>query len=235
MGRRKRLITAHGKKFHKKNVWIVVPAYNESKYLDTVLKKLQKQTKNIIVVDDGSKDDTTKIAQKKAAHVLTHSVNLGKGAALKTGCDWAFSNLGAEAVVVLDGDDQHDPAQIDLFIQPLMRGAEVVFGVRDLFVMPVIRQFGNQLGSWMIFLLFGRYLPDIPSGYKSFTKVAYQKLRWYSHGYSVEMEMAARVAKYRLVVVSVPIPTIYHDLTRGMTVLDTLYMFGLVISWRFSL
>ena len=84
--------------------WVVMPGYNEAKYLERALKKTLKHTKNIVFVDDGSHDSSADIAKKHLKHVLIHEVNLGKGAALKTGCNYAFEELGAKAVVLMDSE-----------------------------------------------------------------------------------------------------------------------------------
>lgn len=219
----------------KNKTWIIIPGLNEEKYIATVLKKVLKQTKNIIVVDDGSSDKMPKIAAKYTDHVLSHSINLGKGAALKTGCEYAFKTLGAEAVIFLDSDDQHNPEELPEFYKAL-KESNVVFGIRAFDdKMPLIRIMLNRLASFVIFILFDSYIPDIPSGYKAFTKKAYAKLAWDSTDYAVEMEIAARTAKYNLGFTTVPIKTIYHDLDRGMTILDTIRMITKILSWRITL
>lgn len=222
-------------KFSKNNVWIVIPGINEEKYIATVLKKVLKQTKNIIVVDDGSTDSMAKIAKKYTDNVLTHSINLGKGAALKTGCEYAFKKLGAEAVIFLDSDDQHDPDELPLFMKAL-ETTDAVFGVRSFNEkMPLLRIILNRLASFIILVMFGKYIPDIPSGYKAMNKTAYKRLAWNSADYAVEMEIAARTAKYKVKFQPIPIKTIYHDFDRGMTIIDTVRMITKVIGWRISL
>jgi len=223
------------KKILKKDIWIIIPGLNEEKYIGTVLKKVLKQGKNIIVVDDGSRDSMPKIAKKYTEHVLSHSINLGKGAALKTGCEYAFKKLKAKAVIFMDSDDQHDPEELPTFMKAL-ETSDVVFGVRSFDEkMPLIRIMMNRLASIVIYFLFGRYIPDIPSGYKAFTKKAYKKLVWNSTDYAVEMEIAAKTAKYKLSYTKIPIKTIYHDFERGMTIIDTLRMITKILSWRISL
>ena len=219
----------------KDNTWIIIPGLNEEKYISTVLRKVSKQTKNIIVVDDGSTDSMRKIAKKYTNHVLSHSINLGKGAALKTGCEYAFKTLGAKAVIFMDSDDQHDPEELPLFMKAL-ETSDVVFGVRSFDEkMPLGRIIGNRMASVIIYFLFGRYIPDIPSGYKAFTKKAYKKLIWNSTDYSVEMEIAAKTAKSKINYATISIKTIYHDFERGMTILDTVRMITKILSWRISL
>lgn len=222
-------------KITKDTTWIIIPGLNEEKYIETVLKKVRKQTNNIIVVDDGSKDKMPVIAKRYTPHVLSHTINLGKGAALKTGCEYAFRSLDAEAVIFIDSDDQHDPEELPLFFTALQK-YDVVFGIRSFDEkMPLFRIMMNRLASFVILMLFGSYIPDIPSGYKALTKKAYKKLVWNSTDYAVEMEIAARTAKYKIPFETVPITTIYHDFERGMTILDSLRMITRILSWRISL
>lgn len=202
-------------------ITVVVPAYNEAKYLQRFLTKLKSVTNDIIVVDDGSTDSTTQIAQKARVVTLTHMTNLGKGATLKTGCEYAFKKNGADAVIIMDGDDQHEVADLPLFINELKNGADIVHGVRAMDAkMPLARLIGNKSISVLINLLFGRYIADIPSGYKAMTKQAYKQLIWSSSGYEVETEIAVRLAKSKLSYVEVPINTIYHDKEHGFNLLD---------------
>lgn len=217
-------------------LWVVIPAYNEETYLARVLQKVLKLTPRVIVVDDGSKDSTTKVAQNWAAYTLTHRVNLGKGAALKTGCEFAFNHLGAKEIIVMDGDDQHDPAELPLFAAEFKKGEEVVFGIRQVDKdMPWLRAFSNRVASYLIVLFFGAYIPDIPSGYKAFTRTAYQHLQWDSVDYGVELEIAARTAKYKLPFSTVCIRTIYHDMNKGMTMLDVLRIIRYLLNWKLRL
>jgi glycosyltransferase involved in cell wall biosynthesis len=113
---------------NKNNIWVVVPAYNERRSISKIIRDIKKYTKNVIIVDDGSKDGTSKIADKSNAIVLRHIVNLGKGAALKTGCDFAVKQ-GARLMVVIDADAQHNPKDIPKFIENL-KDANIVFGYR---------------------------------------------------------------------------------------------------------
>ena len=214
---------------------IVVPAYNESRYISSFLQKLKAMHYPIVVVDDGSTDQTAARAQEQGATVLTHMVNLGKGAAMKTGCEYAFRKLGASAVIIMDGDDQHAVGDIAQFTRALKDGAEVVLGVRTMDAkMPLYRLLGSKFASILINLLFGRYIADIPSGFKAFTRQAYQKLRWHSAGYEVETEIAVRLAKSRLPYTEVPISTIYHGKEYGFNLLDAARILLKLPYWLWS-
>ncbi len=209
--------------------------YNEARYIQRVLAKIQKLTPRIIVIDDGSSDDSADLAKQAGVTVLIHSVNLGKGAALKTGCEYAFQKLGAEKVVILDSDDQHDPTLLPTFFKQL-ETQPVVLGIRQLDrSMPFFRRWGNHFLSSLVQLLFGTHIPDILSGYKGFTKNAYQQLRWGSSAYGVETEISIRIAQQKIPFSTIKIPTIYHDFNRGMTLFDTFEIIAQIISWRFTL
>ncbi len=217
------------------DTWVIVPGFNEETYIDTVLLKIGKETSNIIYVDDGSSDQSVFIAKKRAKHVLAHQTNLGKGAALKTGCEFAFETLQAKAVIFMDADDQHDPKEIPKFIFELTR-YDMVFGVRKLdAAMPVLKFLQNKGASILLNLLYGGYIPDIPSGYKAMTKKGYQKVRWKSPGYEVETEIAMRVAKEKVSFTTIDIETIYHDSDKGMTMLDALHICSCLIQWRLGI
>lgn len=185
------------------------------------------------MVDDGSDDTTLKIAQRYTKNVLYHQVNLGKGAALKTGCLYAFEHLGAEAVIFFDADNQHNPELLPEFSEKLQK-FDAVFGVRSFDnKMPLTRIFLNRLASVFVLFFFGQYIPDIPCGFKGLTKKSYKKIAWKAKDYAVEMEIAARTAQYKLSFDTISIPTIYHDLDRGMSFLDTFTIVTQLISWRF--
>jgi len=217
-------------------IFVVIPGHNEEQYVATVLKKVQKVTKNIIFVDDGSSDTSAKIAKRYTDHVLVHETNLGKGAALTTGCEYAFGELDADAVIFMDSDDQHDPREIPKFVTALQDGAELVFGVRrEGPYMPALRFIGNKFASVILNVLFQMYIPDIPSGYKAMTHKAYKKVRWNSSGYEVEAEIAARTAKQKLPFAVVEIDPIYHDTDKGMTVLDAIHIGIRLLQWKLEL
>lgn len=220
----------------KEDIWLVVPIYNEGKYLNRVFSKLKKYTPNIIAVDDGSSDDSVQIASKYTPHLLTHDLNLGKGAALKTGCEYAFRFLGAQGVIFFDSDDQHNPAELNLFFEKLEAGDEAVFGERAMnTTMPLTRIIGNRLASVAILFLFGSYVPDIPSGFKAISKKTYNKIKWKASGYGVELEIAAKIAQQKIPFSVIPISTIYHDFDRGMNILDVIKIVFKLINLKLTI
>lgn len=214
-------------------VSLVIPAYKEAKKIRQVIRELKPYKFPIFVVDDGSPDETFEVAQKTRVKVLRHRINLGKGAALKTGCEAAFL-AGAEAVVVLDSDGQHKAGDLPKFIQALETGKyDVVFGSRNYNLgVPFVRFVGNKLASVLISLLFQVYVSDLICGYRAFTKKAYKRLIWQSSGYGVETEMIVRTGIFKLRRCEVPVETVYYEKFKGVTLLDAFGIFFQVLSWR---
>ena len=217
-----------------KDFFVVIPAYNEAKRIGPVLRGVKKFTKNTLVVDDGSKDKTAEMAQKEGVKVIRHRLNLGKGAGMNTGVETAF-DLGAEAIILLDADGQHDPKHLPEFIKKIDEGHDIVFGSRNLsFGVPLVRYLGNKFGSVLISLLFGIYRSDLLCGYIAFTEKAYLKIKWDSSRYGVETEIVARTGKNRLKYSEIPIATIYKDKYKGVTIFDAIGILFNIPRWLIS-
>jgi glycosyltransferase involved in cell wall biosynthesis len=206
----------------RKTVSIIIPAKDEEKHIQFLIKTVSQlyDDINIIVINDGSTDNTAIIAQKHTPHVLSHSINLGKGAALKTGCEYAFNYLNADYVIMMDADEQHAPSDISKFLEKINERHEIILGVRSFKGMPLVPTYSNMLISFIFLVFFRRYIPDIPSGFKAISKNAYKHIFWKSAGYEVEMEIAQKIAQKKLEFTTVPIKTIYPEYVRGMTPLD---------------
>ena len=213
------------------NLWAIIPAYNEGNRIGGIIRKTRQYVDNVIVVNDGSRDDTKKISEKDGAIVLSHVINLGKGAALKTGCDFAVKN-GAEFVVVLDADAQHKPESIPRFIEKL-KAYDIVFSYRKASgQMPMILRFGNWFISKTTGILYGIKIIDTQSGFRAFSASAYKKIRWNASDYSMESEMISRAGKQRLKYVQIPIETIYSDKYKGTTVIDGIKIVLNMFWWK---
>jgi len=212
--------------------FIVIPAYNEEKNIAETLSQVKKYASSIIVVNDGSSDSTQIILDKMSGIIiLTHIVNLGKGTALKTGCEYAIKR-GAKKIVVMDSDGQHDPQHIPQFLAELEQ-KEIVFGCRQRSTeMPFVLRFGNWFLNKWTEILFGITVSDTQSGYRAFTAEAYSKIKWDSQGYSVESEMIARAGKEKLKYKEIPIKTIYQDKYKGTTILDGMKIALSMLNWK---
>lgn len=212
---------------------IIIPAYNEGKTIAQVIQKTKKIIPQIIVIDDGSQDDTFTQAKGAGALALRHKVNLGKGAALKTGCDYAIEQ-GAQKIVVMDADGQHDPKEIPHFMKALDDHA-IVFGSRQVpKTMPLVLRFGNTVITRTLRLLYGIDVNDTQCGYRGFTASAYQQLRWNALDYYVETEMIIKAGKTKLSSTQIPIETIYADRYKGTTVIDGVKIVIKMMSGRIS-
>ena len=215
----------------KTNFWAIIPAFNEEKDIAGIVKRTKKYVKKVVIVDDGSNDKTSRYAEKAGAIVLRHIINLGKGAALKTGCDFAIKKSAA-LIVVLDADAQHNPDNIPKFLEKLDK-CSIVFGYRKLSSkMPFVLRFGNWFISDITRLLYGINLKDTQCGFRAFTAEAYKKLRWNASDYSMESEMIARAGKQNLKYVQIPIETIYSDRYKGTTIIDGMKIVLNMIWWK---
>ncbi|HEY6015057.1 MAG TPA: glycosyltransferase family 2 protein, partial [Candidatus Limnocylindrales bacterium] len=144
-------------------VFAVIPAYQEGLRVAAVVAATRRRLP-VIVVDDGSTDETAARAEAAGATVIRQRPNAGKGAALRAGFARALEQ-GAVAVVTLDGDGQHDPDEIPAFLEAFEHsGAQLVIGRRDFRAMPFVRRASNTLGRMAISVAVGRDIPDNQSG-----------------------------------------------------------------------
>ena len=162
---------------------------------------------------------------------MRHVVNLGKGAALKTGCDYAVRK-GAKFIVAIDADAQHKPSDMPRFIEKLEK-YDIVFSYRKASKkMPFILRFGNLFISKLVRIIYGIDLNDTQSGFRAFSGEAYRKIRWNASDYSMESEMIARAGKQRLKYVQIPIQTIYSDRYKGTTIIDGIKIVLSMVWWK---
>ncbi len=202
-------------------IFAVIPAYNEETTIAEVLQKTKPFVDQIILVNDGSSDQTAQRALAQGVRVVNHSVNRGLGASLGTGFA-AAQYLGADAVITLDADGQHDPAEIKKFIEAIEHGADVVIGSRMLTGfegMPWYRQVAQVLGNLVTFCLFGAWVTDSQSGFRAFTRFALQQIQIKTNRMEVSSEIIAEAKRHKLNLVEVPIKAIYteYSLSKGQS------------------
>ncbi len=187
----------------------VIPAYNESQHITQVVKLAQRYVP-VLVVDDGSSDDTARLAASAGAQVLRQGLNQGKGAALRAGFRRAL-DLGCEAVIALDGDGQHDPQEIEKFLQAFReQRADLVIGQRNFDRMPPSRRLANTLGRGLFSWAMGRPIPDNQSGYRLLSRRFMQAVLDSSEsGFEFEVEMLATCLAGGYTLAWTPIRTIY--------------------------
>lgn len=187
----------------------LIPAYQEGPRIRAVVEAAQRHLP-VVVVDDGSTDDTAAAAERAGATVLRQVPNAGKGAALRAGFRHALA-VGVDAVVTLDADGQHDPDEIPAFLEAWAASRPgMVIGRRDFRSMPPVRRASNTLGGWLLSAAIGRSVPDNQSGYRLVSRPLMRVLLDSDEsGFEFEVEMIARCIALGLPIVWVPIRTIY--------------------------
>lgn len=203
---------------------IVIPAYNEASTIGQVVQQiwnfnLADVQKEIIVVDDGSDDQTAEIARSKGAMVIQHLINRGVGGALGTGFEMALRR-NADLVMTFDADGQHAPSDIGKVIEPILMGrADVVIGSRrrDSCGMPWTRRIANHLANFITCILFGIWTTDSQSGLRAFSREAAQQIRITANNYAVCSEICAEIRRHHLRFTEVSIRSIYtpYSLSKG--------------------
>jgi glycosyltransferase involved in cell wall biosynthesis len=188
----------------------LIPGYNEGPRIGAVVAGA-RQFLAVLVVDDGSTDDTAARALAAGAEVLEQRPNQGKGAALRAGFRRALQE-DAEAILTLDADGQHDPAEIPAFLSAWSAEPrpDLVIGRRSFRAMPPIRRLSNILGGWLFSWAVGREIPDNQSGYRLVSRrLAQATLASDEPGFAFEVEQITTCIRMGGTIGWVPIRTIY--------------------------
>lgn len=192
-------------------VSLVIPAYNEADHLPHVLGQIPSSVSEIIVVDDGSTDNTSAVAQSSGAILVQHSQNQGKGIAMVSGIGKATGDV----VVFMDADLQHPPEDIDRLLQPIVEGiADLCIGVRTLgswWSMPPQRRFTNFLGNLLVYLRIRKWISDTQSGFRAVKKEFLDNMNFKSKRYEIEVEMLVWAHKLKMRIQEVPILVRYGE------------------------
>ena len=199
---------------NEKNIWVVIAAYNEEKMIAKVLAGVLPYVPNIVVVDDCSRDKTSKVAEAAGAHVVRHPINRGQGAALQTGMDFAYRH-GADIVVHFDADGQHQANEIESVIAPILSGdVDVVLGSRFLGSVEniaAVRRIVLRLGILFTWFLSGIRLTDTHNGFRALSRSAVERIRItedrFEHASEILHEISRQGIKYR----EVPVTIHYTD------------------------
>ncbi len=192
---------------------VIIPALNEEQRIAAVVRRVRELGPAVVVVDDGSADGTSREAEAAGATVLRHEVNRGKGAALQTGFQYAREQ-GFDYVITMDGDGQHDPADLPRFVEAYVRtGIPVLVGNRmtDAGGMPLVRRLTNRFMSGLLSHEMGQYVPDTQCGYRLFRCDVVPLVSTESTRYAAESEILLHVADRGIRIDSVPVATIYRD------------------------
>lgn len=213
----------------KKNlqdVFIIIPAYNEEKMIDKVIEGIKKEGfSNIIVVDDGSTDNTSLAAKKSGAKVLRHVVNLGQGSAIETGLSYARKK-NASIIVTFDADGQFLASEIKKVIKPILeKKADIVLGSRFLgktINMPFLKKITLKLAIIFTDIFSDIKLTDTHNGFRAFSKKALNKIFINHSQMAHASDIIDQIKRNNLKYQEVPVTVVYSDysIKKGQSILN---------------
>lgn len=194
---------------------VVLPAYNEEKWIGDVISQIKKCFPEIrmLVIDDGSQDNTVEIAKKSGAEVIRHKINMGKGASLRTGFRYVLENYSGDVIITMDADGQHNPQELHKFLDRYRKYKEgLIIGNRmnDPSGMPFIRWLTNKVTSGIISIIVGVKVPDVQCGYRLIDAEVLRRVNLITSRYDTEVELVVRTVKEGFKIGWVEISSIYR-------------------------
>jgi len=189
---------------------VAMPAYNEKKYIGSMVLQAQRYADEVIVVDDGSVDHTSDVAKLAGATVIRHEKNQGYGVTIRRILTEA-KKRSPNVLVILDADSQHEPGEIPSLIKAISDGFDIAIGSREMQsnVIPLYRRMGQKVLSYFTSVLSGGELSDTESGFRAYSKKAIAELELKETGMAVSSEIVSAATKKGLKVTEVPISVIY--------------------------
>lgn len=213
---------------------VVIPAYNEALAIADVVSQVRKQGWEVVVIDDGSSDDTSDRARQGGAMVIRSPQNEGKGSSLIKGFGYCLDK-GFDAAITMDADGQHSPADIPSFIRAAEFSASKVFvGNRMLEArgMPIVRLLTNKFMSWIISRIARQRIPDTQCGFRLIRRDILERIDLRARKYEIESEVLIKAGRLGAVIESVPIKTIYAgSKSRINPFIDTLRFIRFIFSF----
>ncbi len=198
-------------------IYFVIPAYNEAESVGRVVEQVRSRYPHVVVVDDGSTDQTPMAARKAGAVVLEHLVNRGQGAALKTGIDYALA-CGAQIIVTFDSDGQHRVEDVAALVAPILEGrCDVALGSRFLdgsSNVPWARKLTLKLGVLFTRLVSGIRVTDTHNGLRALSRRAAEQLQLRQDRMAHASEILDEIARRKLTFIEVPMRVLYTDYSR---------------------
>ena len=207
-----------------KNVFVIIPAYNENTIIHSVVQELVGYNYNLVVIDDGSQPNLYPLLKKMPVYFLRHRANLGQGAALQTGIEFSL-NKQADYIVTFDADGQHKAGDIEKLLEPLADNKmDIALGSRFLTEagpdIPAKRKMLLQLARYVNYFFTGLFLTDAHNGLRAMTRFTAEKIRIHENGMAHATEILSQIRKKQLRYVEVPVNIHYTDYSRkkGQTI-----------------
>jgi len=218
----------------KMKVCVLIPSYNEEGTIGTIVRDVKNMGLEPIIVDDGSLDNTSKIASENGAAVIRHKKNRGKGASIKEGFEYILKNTSFDTIIIMDADGQHHPEDIEKFLEHARKyNDDIVIGNRMNFTkdMPPIRFVTNKFMSFLLSAMCKQSIPDTQCGFRLVKKDVFKKIKFDSNKYDFDSELIIKASRENMKIASVPIKTIYKgERSEIHPIKDTLRFIGLLIS-----
>jgi len=200
-------------------IFVIIPAYNEAPLIGQVISEVAPHVNQVIVVDDGSTDQTGLVADQAGAQVITHPINRGQGAALQTGITFAL-NQGADVIVTFDADGQLLASEIDSMVKPILTGeAQVVLGSRFLnqnpdTKIPRSKRLVLKAAVMITRLYTGLAITDTHNGMRAFSRQAAGQIEICQDGMAHASEIIEEIKKYKLKFKEIPVTVKYTEYSR---------------------
>lgn len=198
-------------------IYILIPAYNEAKKITLIVQALKQQGYHkILVVDDGSTDQTKTFAQKAGAEVLTLIINRGQGAALRAGIEYLQDTQDPDIIITFDADGQHQPHDIKKFVQALQQGNDIVLGSRFLTIedkdnIPTARKIILKIGTLFTNMLSGMHLTDTHNGFRALGRKAIHSIQIIHRKMEHASDILDEISKKKLKYTEVPVHILYTE------------------------
>lgn len=198
-------------------VWIAIPAYNEKKTIGQLLSKVKKQGFSIIVVDDGSADNTHVAARDYADVILRNPRNLGKGMCIQEAISYLMDNTDFDYVITMDADGQHSPGELKKFVKEAEKGASFIVGNRMInpVNMPLLRFITNNFMSWLISRITKQNIPDTQCGFRMIKRDVFERVKVETSKFEVESEIIIKAAAEGFIIKSIPVESIYFKVQKS--------------------
>jgi len=209
----------------------VIPCLNEEKFIGDVAAGALKHVDKVLVIDDGSTDATATVAKKAGAGVIRHEKRMGAGAATRTGFEAAIK-MGADIVVTLDGDGQHDADEIPNVIKPLLdRAADLAIGSRFIKPstnMPAYRNWGIDIITWLYNTGSKSKITDSQSCFRTHSRKLLESMKITRADFGFSIEVLVKARKKGLKIVEVPASCLYH--AQGSSMNPIVHGLGVALS-----